>query len=281
MAPAKRHAYEAQFKLQTISYAEEHGNRAAAREFDINESMVRKWRAQETELRQVKKTKRSFRGNKAKWPELEDRLEQWIVDRRAAGGSVSTVTIRLRAITLAQEMKIEEFHGGPSWCFRFMKRRQISIRAGTTVAQQRPADSKQKLAVSRSHAREKIADKLIKPNHITDMAEVPLTFDIAVTHIVEKKGTSAVAGGRGGRGGKQQSDRQNLNKSRVYDNKGRLLSNGKDMCDCLDIDCMGCFNPCPECGSRKCGVECRCDRKWLYEQVEVEGGAIIRNKFAF
>ncbi|KAM8877329.1 ARL14 effector protein isoform 2-T2 [Synchiropus picturatus] len=92
---------------------------------------------------------------------------------------------------------------------------------------------------------------------------------------------SVVRGGRGGRGGKQQSDRQNLNKSRVYDNKGRLLSNGKDMCDCLDIDCMGCFNPCPECGSRKCGVECRCDRKWLYEQVEVEGGAIIRNKFAF
>lgn len=69
-------------------------------------------------------------------------------------------------------------------------------------------------------------------------------------------------------------------KSRVYDNKGRLLSNSKDMCDCLDVDCMGCFYPCPDCGSRKCGVECRCDRKWLYEQVEVEGGEIIRNKFA-
>lgn len=69
-------------------------------------------------------------------------------------------------------------------------------------------------------------------------------------------------------------------KSKVYDSKGRLLSNNKDMCDCLDVDCMGCFYPCPECGSRKCGVECRCDRKWLYEQVEVEGGEIIRNKFA-
>uniref|UniRef100_A0A8C7Q153 THAP-type domain-containing protein n=1 Tax=Oncorhynchus mykiss TaxID=8022 RepID=A0A8C7Q153_ONCMY len=39
-------------------------------------------------------------------------------------------------------------------------------------------------------------------------------------------------------------------------------------CDCLDADCMGCFYPCPECSSRRCGVECRCDRKWLYEQVE-------------
>lgn len=77
------------------------------------------------------------------------------------------------------------------------------------------------------------------------------------------------------------SDRQSLSlKSKVYDNKGLLISCGRDLCDCLDVDCMGCFYPCPECGSRKCGVECRCDRKWLYEQVEVEGGEIIRNKFA-
>nr|ACO14437.1 C11orf46 homolog [Esox lucius] len=87
---------------------------------------------------------------------------------------------------------------------------------------------------------------------------------------------------RGGRGAvSSNSDRQTLGaKSKVYDSKGRLLSCGKDMCDCLDADCMGCFYPCPECGSRKCGVECRCDRKWLYEQVEVEGGEIIRNKYA-
>ncbi|XP_029947206.1 ARL14 effector protein [Salarias fasciatus] len=95
----------------------------------------------------------------------------------------------------------------------------------------------------------------------------------------ERRG--GIRGGRGGRGGKSGSDRQSIGaKSKVYDNKGRLLSNGKDVCDCLDGDCMGCFYPCPECGSRKCGVECRCDRKWLYEQVEVEGGEIIRNKFA-
>ncbi|KAM3877108.1 ARL14 effector protein [Diretmus argenteus] len=89
--------------------------------------------------------------------------------------------------------------------------------------------------------------------------------------------------GRGaGRGGNKSSgDRQTMAaKSKVYDSKGRLLSNGKDMCDCLDMDCLGCFYPCPECGSRKCGVECRCDRKWFYEQVEVEGGEIIRNKLA-
>ncbi|KAI4903186.1 hypothetical protein NFI96_014959 [Prochilodus magdalenae] len=77
------------------------------------------------------------------------------------------------------------------------------------------------------------------------------------------------------------SERQGMAaKSKVYDSQGLLISCGRDLCDCLDVDCMGCFYPCPECGSRKCGVECRCDRKWLYEQVEVEGGEIIRNKYA-
>ncbi len=56
MAPVKRHAYKAAFKLKAISHAVEHGNRAAAREFSINESMVRKWRKQGDDLCQVKKT---------------------------------------------------------------------------------------------------------------------------------------------------------------------------------------------------------------------------------
>ena len=65
MAPVKRHAQEEDFKLKAISHAVEHGNRAAAREFNINESMVRKWRKQEDDLRQVKKTKQSFRGEQS------------------------------------------------------------------------------------------------------------------------------------------------------------------------------------------------------------------------
>ncbi|RVE56244.1 hypothetical protein OJAV_G00219250 [Oryzias javanicus] len=84
---AKRHAYEAQFKLKAISYAEEHGNRAAAREYKINESMVRKWRKLENELRQVKKTQLSFRGHKAKWPELEEKLGNGSSSKERAGGA--------------------------------------------------------------------------------------------------------------------------------------------------------------------------------------------------
>ncbi|XP_015228044.1 PREDICTED: uncharacterized protein LOC107083375 isoform X1 [Cyprinodon variegatus] len=190
---AKRDAYEAQFKLKAISYAEEHGNRAAAREFKINESMVRKWRKLENKLKQVKKTQLSFRGHKARWPELEERLERWIIEQRTSGASVSTVTVRRKAVTLAEEMKIEHFQGGPSWCFRFMKRCHFSIRTRNTVAQQRPVDYNEKLTSFHSYCSQHIADKLFQPSHITNMEEVPLTFDIPVNHTVEKKGTSTVA----------------------------------------------------------------------------------------
>ena len=137
MAP-RRHAYEASLKLIAIEYAVTHGNRAAAREFNVNESMVRKWRKQEDALRQVKKNKLSFRGHKARWPHLEERIEQWVIEQRSASRSVSTVSIRLKAKALACKLDVKDFQGTSSWCFRFMKRHNLSIRTRTTVSQQLP-----------------------------------------------------------------------------------------------------------------------------------------------
>ena len=44
MPPTKRRSYTAAFKLQVILHAEEHGNRAAGRQFGIGEAPVRDWR---------------------------------------------------------------------------------------------------------------------------------------------------------------------------------------------------------------------------------------------
>ncbi|XP_077573837.1 uncharacterized protein LOC144197115 isoform X2 [Stigmatopora nigra] len=188
MIDTKRHAYQAQFKVQAINHAMEHGNRAAAREFHVNESMIRNWRKQENKLRRAKKQKLSFRGHKARWPELETQLEQWILDVRAVGRNVSTVTIRLRAKALAEELKIQHFQGGPSWCFRFMKRHHLSIKTWNSVPQILAADGAEKMADFRSSCAKKINDKLMQPHNITNMDEVPLTFDIPV-----KNGTATLA----------------------------------------------------------------------------------------
>ena len=57
----------------------------------------------------------------------------------------------------------------------------------------------------------------------------------------------------------------------MYDEAGRMLLDGRDICDCLDEDCVGCHFPCTKCSSRKCGMECRSNRRWIYMEVEIEG----------
>ncbi|XP_011608614.1 zinc finger protein 280D isoform X4 [Takifugu rubripes] len=172
MAPVKRRrAYQAGFKLQAIGHAVLHGNRAAAREFNIAETMVRRWRKQEDDLRRAKATRQSFRGNKARWPQLEDKLGQWVIEHTAAGGSVSTNSIRLMAKAIARDMKIDDFRGGPSWCFRFMKRRNLSIRSGSTISQQLADDYEEKLDIFRTFCTD-ITEHKIRPEHIGNMDEM-------------------------------------------------------------------------------------------------------------
>ena len=60
-----------------------------------------------------------------------------------------------------------------------------------------------------------------------------------------------------------------------YDRKGRLLFNQADLCDCLKEDCPGCFEPCSQCNSSKCGPTCRCNRRWVYTTVVNEKGEVI------
>ena len=136
----------------------------------------------------MKKTKKSLRWHKARWPQLEDQLEQWVVEQRAASRSVSTVTVRMKATALAQDMNINNFRSGPSWCFRFMRRRNLSIRTRTTVSQLLPKDYQEKLVTFRAYCKNKITEKMIHPEHIINMDEIPPTFDIPVNRTVGKGG---------------------------------------------------------------------------------------------
>lgn len=81
--------------------------------------MVRRWRRQHDELSQCKNTAKDFRGKKCLWPELEKVLGDWVNAQRADGGGVSTVQIRLKTKTIANQMNIEDFGGGPSWRLKF------------------------------------------------------------------------------------------------------------------------------------------------------------------
>ncbi|TWW62526.1 hypothetical protein D4764_04G0011730 [Takifugu flavidus] len=106
MAPCKRRAYDAEFKLKAISHAVEHGNRAAAREFNVNESMVRKWRKQQDDLRQtancvgpVDDERRTFTKTGRQHRASYVTICQWIVNAWA-----STVVRAFRKAGIVTEM---------------------------------------------------------------------------------------------------------------------------------------------------------------------------------
>jgi len=138
----KRVSYTSAFKLKVVSVAQEKGNRAAARHFDINESCIRLWRKQAPQLQQMPRSKRANRGSKAHFPELEQSLLNFIKDHQAAGIPLSTIHIRLKAKSLAKQMKIptSDFLASPNWAYRFMARHNLSIRRCTTIAQKLPED---------------------------------------------------------------------------------------------------------------------------------------------
>ncbi|KAK4885590.1 hypothetical protein RN001_001861 [Aquatica leii] len=61
----------------------------------------------------------------------------------------------------------------------------------------------------------------------------------------------------------------------LYDENGVHIVTGMDLCDCLQTQCSGCHFPCPKCKSQKCGPECRCNRKYVYDQIEYHGCDLI------
>ncbi|XP_019720741.1 DNA (cytosine-5)-methyltransferase 3B-like isoform X2 [Hippocampus comes] len=137
---AQRKSYPAEFKLQVVKYAVENSNRAAGRKFGVSETGVRAWRKAKVTLLAMKKTRKANRGQKARWPQLEERVHRWALEQRAAGRGLSTTKLRLHALVVAKEMNVSDFAGGPSWCYRFMQRNRLFIRAQKPVGQKQPAD---------------------------------------------------------------------------------------------------------------------------------------------
>ncbi|XP_041974980.1 ARL14 effector protein-like [Aricia agestis] len=73
---------------------------------------------------------------------------------------------------------------------------------------------------------------------------------------------------------------KNRKNTKLYNELGRLAATGKDFCDCLDENCPGCHFPCSKCNSNKCGHECRVNRKWMYDKIEIEGNDfVIKNVY--
>ena len=134
----KRSSYTTQWKLRAIELAKANENWKAATELDVDELMIKRRRKQEDKLRQTKKSRKSFRGNTPRWPELEDNLKHWVLEMQSIGRSISTVSIRLKAKALSKKMDITNFTGAQFWCTRFMKRNNLFTGISRTTGCEAP-----------------------------------------------------------------------------------------------------------------------------------------------
>ena len=80
-----RQSFTFEYKLKVIARADEIGNRAAAREFEIDESMIRYWQKKKDVMTKLPKRQRTCRTGIAKFPALERTLKEWIISLREAG----------------------------------------------------------------------------------------------------------------------------------------------------------------------------------------------------
>lgn len=171
-------SYTVKFKLTAVEYALENGNRAARRCFGVSEKMVRDWQRSEEKLHAMKSTKKADQEMKARWSELEARLLAWVLEQCAEGRGLSTVQLRLKAHTLAKEMEVVGFASGPSWCFRFIRCNCLTIRACTILCQKLPEDFAEKLENFKAFVMKQEDKNEILEDHIVNMDEIPLTFDV-------------------------------------------------------------------------------------------------------
>lgn len=192
MAPKTIKNYTASFKLAVIKRAETIGNRGAGREYEVDERCIRRWRNNKKKIEKMPRFKRADRYGKTKYPQLEEKLEEWVNNEREKGLAISTVRIRLRAKLIAENMGITDFKAGPSWCYRFMKRRKLSIRTRTSIGQSLPEDWEEKRISFLDYVKQIISNKKLKDSHIINMDEVPLSFDCPPTRTVHKSGEKTI-----------------------------------------------------------------------------------------
>ena len=98
-----RQSFTFEYKLKVIARADEIGNRAAAREFEIDESMICYWRKKKVVTKKLPKRQCTCRTGIAKFHALERTLKEWIVSQRENSRTITTVMIRLKAKELAKQ----------------------------------------------------------------------------------------------------------------------------------------------------------------------------------
>ena len=185
---SKRMKYSAKFKLQVM----ESNNCAAGREFCVNEELVRDWQKQIQKLKCMVKNICSNHGKPCQWPELQDKLLQWIEEHRQSRYIVTRNMITIKAKAMASELQITGFLASNCWCTNFLRRKNLALRQKTKITQKLPEHLDQKITSFHSFVIKSRRKENYELVHIGNMDETPVWFDMPSARSVNEKGAKTV-----------------------------------------------------------------------------------------
>uniref|UniRef100_A0A8C9ZJZ3 Pogo transposable element derived with KRAB domain n=1 Tax=Sander lucioperca TaxID=283035 RepID=A0A8C9ZJZ3_SANLU len=186
-----QNSYDANFKLMVVNEAESSNNCKAAKKFGVTECNVRRWRAQKERLKNTNSQRKAFRGPQSgKFAELDDRIYEYVIEKHRDAMPITREIIRLRALELAKELNIptNEFKAGTGWCTRMMRRKGLTLRRRTSLAQRLPSDFEEKLLSFQRYVLKLRKTHSYPLDQIGNADQTPVFFDMPTSVTVAKKG---------------------------------------------------------------------------------------------
>lgn len=191
-----RNSYTSGYKLKAVQLAENLGSlNKAAIHLGISHTLILRWRDQKIKLEALPRLKRADRGKSAQFPELETKLFDWVSDKRKQGMPISTTALRLKAKLIAKSGDSESydnFKASFTWCYSFMRRKNISIRRRTHLAQKLPCDLERKVVEFQRFIIQQRKLHNFELDLIINADQTPLTFDMIPNTTLELTGSKSV-----------------------------------------------------------------------------------------
>ena len=88
-------------------------------------------------LKKMPTYKRAIRGRPRKYPHLEKKIKDWVLENMQEGIIVTPKAIRFHALQESRKLGICEFMASEGWCTRFMNRNNLVLMKKTTTTTSR------------------------------------------------------------------------------------------------------------------------------------------------
>ncbi|CAB5317938.1 unnamed protein product [Rhizophagus irregularis] len=166
----------------------------------ITEKKRRHWNAREKLLKVQPGVNRLNTGAKPKYPALETALLTWVKEKRKNQNAVTRSMIQMKAKALAQQRQwqvtcsgVGSFAFSNKWLDGFMRRKNLSNRRCTTVAQHLPDDLVEKQQEFLSYIVYRRVQYDYPLAYIGNIDETPVSFDLPSNTTIDELGTRSVS----------------------------------------------------------------------------------------